>query len=136
MTDPELPAGLAALERRLVQRPPVDPPVDLETRVLSAVRSVIREPRREAAAGWRFWAALAASFLAVVNLSMSLATGTDWDFEPAPPAARIAPELRALAPDLPASEWRRQSLLARAGAGLIPTQNVSHHPEPLRWDAR
>ena len=136
MTDPELPAGLAALERRLAQRPPADPPADLEARVLGAVRAVIREPRRETSTGWRFWAALAASFLAVVNLSMSLAASTDWNFEPTLTAAPIAPDLRALAPDLPESEWRRQSLLVRAGASLIPTHNLEHHPEPLRWDAR
>jgi hypothetical protein len=138
MTEPDLPPELADLERRVALRPPIDPPADLGPRVMDAVRGVIREPQRGGWTGWRFWAAVAASFLAVVNLSMSLATGTDWSFESPPMVNRPEHErqLQVLAPDLPDAEVRRQALLARAGAGLTPILIFTPNRESGRWDAR
>lgn len=141
MTDPELPPDLAALERLLADRPRADPPPDLGPRVLAAARAA-RGPR--AAPGWRAWAATAAAVLLGVNLSMSVAANTAWDFAPAadPGAFEAAADrLRAVAPDLPEAELRRQALLARAAAGLTPTaylapdwDHIRTTKERDRWD--
>jgi len=127
----------ADLERRLAERPRVEPPADLGPRVLAAVRDV--RDRRPAPAfdGWS-WAALAAAVLLAVNLSMSVSADADWDFTNTPPERDVT-ELRKLAPDLPDAELRRQALLTRAAAGLTPAALPArtHRPEePDRCDAR
>ena len=43
MTDPELPPDLAALERRLADRPRAEPSADLGPRVLAATRAALRD---------------------------------------------------------------------------------------------
>ena len=125
----------ADLERRLAERPRAEPPADLGPRVLAAVRAV--RDRRPAPAfdGWS-WAALAAAVLLAVNLSMSVSANADWDFADPPPSSAAA-ELRALAPDLPDAELRRQTLLTRAAAGLTPAAlpRTRLPEEPDRWDA-
>lgn len=137
MTDPELPPDLAALERRLADRPRVAPSAGLGPRVLDAARMAQRP--RPAAASWRSWAALATAVLVGVNLSMSVAGNADWrltaDVEPEHIAA-TADRLRAAAPELPERELRRQALLVRAGAGLTPTADLNPYREPDRWDVR
>jgi hypothetical protein len=140
MTDPELPPELAKLERRLVNRRRTEPAADLGPRVLAAARAALR-PRP---APWRAWAAAAAVVLLGINLSMSLAAGTDWELLPAadPDAFEATAEhLRRLAPDLPEAELRRQALLARAAAGLTPAVNLTPdwnhirtNKERDRWD--
>lgn len=124
MTDPEL----AALERRLESRPRPEPPDDLGPRVLAACRDA-DEP-----AAWR-WAVAAALVLLAANLSQSLATATAWDLRPAvEPTPSV---LRAVVPDLPEAEYRRQALLWRAAADLPPSlawKNPRPLPEPTRWD--
>lgn len=134
MSDASLPPDLAELERRLVGRPAIEPSADFASRVLGSVRDALRHRPAVAmapAGGWRTWAAVAATVLVGINLSMSAAFDTDWglteDVEPRR-AAAMADELRLLAPDLPAAELRRQVLLARAGAGLPPILNLA----PLR----
>ena len=77
---------------------------------------------------------------------MSVAADTDWDLAPAADPGRAeaaADHLRALAPDLPEAELRRQALLARAAAGLTPTANLTPDWEHIRttkerdrWDGR
>jgi hypothetical protein len=137
MTDPDLPPDLAALEQRLADRPRVEPHADLAARVLTATQDALRQPAPPARSDWHTWAAVAAALLLAVNLSMSVAANTDWDFAPEPPAT-TAEQLRALAPDLPEAELRRQALLARAAAGLSPTVYLSPNrieKEPDRWDA-
>jgi hypothetical protein len=120
MNDPPLPPDLAELERLLSGRAPIEPSAEFAARVLGSVREALRHGPSAAAAPtrkWRSWAAVAAAVLVGINLSMSAAADTDWhlapDVEPGRVAA-LADELRALVPDLPASELRRQALLARA----------------------
>jgi hypothetical protein len=140
MTDPELPPDLAALERRLADRPRAGPADDLGPRLLAATRAALRDgPVDAPTAGWASWAALAAAVLVGINLSMSLAADTDWDLTPGVDPAEVAAtweRLRAAAPDLPESEFRRQALLARAGARLTPTLNLNLDRERDRWDVR
>jgi hypothetical protein len=125
MSDPGLPPDLTAVERLLSDRPRVDPPAGLAPRVLAAARDELRaRPAGDRRGdGWRSWAAVAAAALFGVNLSMSVSADTAWDFAgPADPTSVAAATsgLRALAPDLPESELRRQALLARAGATMTP----------------
>src|SRR5262245_41377859 len=123
MSDGSLPPELAEVEVRLVARASVEPSADFAARVLGSVHVALRQRPADAptsAGGWRSWAAVAAAVLVGINLSMSAAADTDWHLGPEVEpgrAAALADELRALAPDLPASELRRQALLARAGAG-------------------
>jgi hypothetical protein len=136
MTDPDLPADLAALERRLATRPRVEPAAGLGPRVLDATR-VVQRPR--SAASWRSWAALAAAVLVGVNLSMSVAENADWRLTGGVEPGQIdatADRLRAAAPELSERELRRQALLVRAGVGLTPTVDLNPYREPERWDAR
>jgi hypothetical protein len=149
MSDPSLPPDLADVERRLLSRPAVEPSADFAGRVLSSVRDALRHRPAVAVApssAWRSWAAVAAAVLVGINLSMSAASNTDWhftaEFEPAQVAALTA-ELQALAPELPASEVRRQALLARAGAELPRVLNLAPSRERTgpfqerdRWDVR
>jgi hypothetical protein len=149
MSDASLPPDLAELERDLVGLPQIEPSADFAQRVLGSVHNALRHRPTAAAtpAGrWRSWAAVAAAMLVVINLSMSAAADTDWhltdDVEPRRVTA-LADELRVLAPDLPASELRRQAWLARAGAGLPRVLNLSPmhertavHPERNPWDVR
>src|SRR5262245_33052610 len=103
MIDPELPPDLAALERRLADRPRAGPSPDLAARVLAASRDALRRPAVPAV-GWRPWATVAAVVLFGINLSMSLSANTDWHFtadvEPGQVDA-TADRLRELAPGLP-----------------------------------
>jgi hypothetical protein len=140
MSDPELPPDLAALERRLIDRPRIEPSPQLAGRVSAASRTALD---RRAAGGWRPWAGAAAALLFGVNLSMSLAAQADWRLTPGPEAGRLADRLnrlRELAPDLPEPELRRQALLAGAAAGLTPAVDLTpsreriHTTEPDRWD--
>jgi hypothetical protein len=123
MSEFKLPPDLADLERRLANRPRIEPPANLGDRVHAAIRDVLR-PALPASDGWGFWAAVAAVVFLGINLSMSLAADTDWNLtggaEPGHLAA-TAERLRALAPELPEDEVQRQALLVRAGAGLPPT---------------
>src|SRR5262245_12821256 len=149
MSDASLPPDLADVERMLARRRTVEPSADFAGRVLGSVRDALRHRPAVAAApssGWRSWAAVAAAVLVGINLSMSAAADTDWhltgDVEPRDVAA-LTDELRALAPDLPASELRRQALLARAGAGLPRVFNLAPSRERTgpsqerdRWDRR
>ena len=149
MSDASLPPDLAELERDLARLPQVEPSVDFAPRVLGSVRHALRHrptPAVPPAGRWRSWAAVAAALLVAINLSMSAAADTDWhltaDVQPGRVAA-LADELRLLAPDLPASEVRRQVWLARAGAGLPRVLNLSPmrertsvHPERDPWDVR
>jgi hypothetical protein len=131
MIDPDLTPDLAALERRLAARPRVDPPPNLGPRVLAASRAVLRPP----AIRWRTGLAWAAAVLVGINLSMSVAADTDWQLRPeAEPEqlAALTDRLRALAPDLPEAELRRQALLARAAADLTPTAHLTPNWERVR----
>src|SRR5262249_19274771 len=119
MIDPELPPDLAALERRLAERPRAEPSADLRPRLLAATRAALRH--RPVDARWRSWGGLAAAVLVGINLSMSLAADTDWQLAPGVDPGEVAAtlsRLQAAAPDLPEPELRRQALLAWAGARL------------------
>jgi hypothetical protein len=91
----------------------------------------------------RFAAATAAAVLLAINLSVSVANDTDWRLRPSPlgpDVADLTEQIRTLAPDVPDGEARRQALLLRAGATLVPAP-VPHPPadrtfwnkEPDRW---
>jgi hypothetical protein len=149
MTDADLPPDLAALERELAGRPPVEPSAAFGPRLLAATRDALRHRPAVAAVpavGWRVWASVAAALLIGINVSMSVANHTVWHLtggvEPGQVAA-TADRLRALAPDLPEAELRRQALLARAGAGLPPVLDLFSSGERIRtirerdrWDVR
>jgi hypothetical protein len=149
MSDASLPPDLADVERQLGHRPAAEPSAEFSDRILASVRDALRYRPAVAAAptgGWRSWSAVAAALLVGVNLSMSAAANTDWhltaDCEPVQ-ITELTDQLRALAPDLPASELRRQALLARAGAGLPPVLNIFSSRERTnpfqerdRWDVR
>ena len=145
MSDPELPPDLAALEHQLAERPRIEPSPEFGARVLAASRAALgQRPPAGLAAGWRRWAVVAAALLLGINLSMSVATDTDWHLLPEPEPERVAAtvnQLREVAPELPESELRRQALLARAGAALSPTvpltpnwKQIRTTKEPDRWD--
>src|SRR5262245_52835118 len=147
MSDSELPPDLAALERQLAERPRIEPSPDFGARLLAASRVALgHRPPAVGAAGWRRWAAVAAAVLFGINLSMSVATDTDWHLLPGPEPEQVTAtvnQLRELAPELPESELRRQALLARAGAALSPTIDLTPSwarlrttKEPDEWEKR
>jgi hypothetical protein len=147
MSDAELPPDLAALERRLADRPRIEPSPGFGPRLLAACRAALgRRAAPVPAAGWRFWAGAAAALLLGINLSMSVAADTDWHLLPGAEPGQVAAtadRLRELAPDLPEAELRRQALLARAGAGLAPAVDLTPSwkrfrpsKEPDRWEKR
>jgi hypothetical protein len=142
MIDPELPPELAELERLLAARERPLPSADFGRRVLAAARAAAGR-QAAPAAGWRFWASVAAALLFGTNLAMSVAADTDWHLLDEPTTWRVdsaAERLRVLAPELGEEEIRRQALLARAGAGLSailclePTvQHLRNLEERERW---
>jgi hypothetical protein len=146
MSDPELPPDLAALERRLADRPMIEPSPEFGSRVLAASRAALHRRPEAALAWWRPWAGVAAAILFGINLSMSVAADTDWHLVPGAEPGQIATtadRLRELAPELPEPELRRQALLVRAGAGLTPTilltpnwEQIRTTKEPHRWEKR
>jgi len=124
MSDPELSPKLADLERRLANRPRIEPPPNLGPRVLAATQTALRRGTLT----WRAWAAVAAAVLLGVNLSMSLAADTDWNFGPTADQGTVkaaADRLRTLSPDLPESELRRLTLLTKAASQLIPAADLT-----------
>jgi hypothetical protein len=123
VTPDPLPPELVELERELASRPQPTPPAELRARVLDAVGRERPTPRPEPARDGfaRFAAATAAAMLLAVNLSASLANDTDWRPRPAATdLGEVADRLRALDPDMPDREARRQALVLRAAAGLTP----------------
>jgi hypothetical protein len=150
MSDPELPPDLAAIERRLAGRPRIEPSPEFGARLLAASRDALHRPLAGRMAPpshtWRSWASVAAAALLAINLSMSIATATDWNLKPAGEpglASATVNRLRELAPDLPESELRRQVLLVRAGAGLAPAVDLTPTREQIytgmetdRWEKR
>lgn len=151
-TPEPLPPDLLALERELAARPVPGPPTELRARVLAAViqerPGLVVQPSRLHRAGetpaplnrggfGRFAAATAAAALVAINLSASLANDTNWRLRPVGPDV-AADRLRALDPDMPAREARRQALGLRAAAGLTVTpapaaDRILRTKEPDRW---
>jgi hypothetical protein len=148
VTPDPLPPELLDLERELTARLLPEPPAELRSRVLAAVSRERPTPRPELARGGfaRFAAATAAAALVAINLSASLANNTDWRLRsppPGPDVADLAEQIRTLAPNMPDSEARRQALLLRAAATLVPAPvpvpPADHdfwNKEPERWGTR
>ena len=148
MTPEPLPPDLLALERELADRPVPEAPAELRSRVLAAVSRERPTPRAKPARGGfaRFAAATAAAALLAVNLSASLANNTDWRLRlppSGPDVADLAEQIHTLAPDLPDEEARRQAVLLRAAATLVPApaplppaDRDFWNKEPDRWGTR
>ena len=117
---PPLPPDLAALHEELSRRPHPHAPAALRARVLAAVRSELGA--RPRTGPLEFALVMAAAFLLVVNLTLSAAGHATRIQDP--PArgddATVALTLRELAPGISPAESRRQALLLRAGAHLLP----------------
>ena len=130
MTDPELPPDLAALERRLADRPRAEPPADLGPR--RARRRPGRAPRPPADGrpGGGPGPPLAAAVLRRHQPVDERGRRHRLGPRRRPSTRGRSPRRRTgcgrLAPDLPESELRRQALLARAAAGLTPTVDLNH----------
>lgn len=144
MTDAELSAELADLERRLIATPRVNPPPELGPRVLMACREVNCRTPVSIAGDWPFWVAVAAVVVVGINLSMSITAATEWNLAPAVRGVSTTTidRMRELAPDLTEAELRRQALLVWAGRQLTPSaalprtrDYLSPLQEPNPWDA-
>jgi hypothetical protein len=113
MTDDELPAELAELERELLARPRRLPPPQLRARVLASIRAQLDRRQRGA---WR-WVAAAVAALLWLNVSWSAVINTrlDLDAASAEEFSRRTEQIQRLVPDLPAAEVRRHAVLLTLG---------------------
>ncbi|MFH0938372.1 MAG: hypothetical protein V1899_03715 [Planctomycetota bacterium] len=136
MNHDELAPELACLEMTLAARQTLVPTDELKGRVLLAVRRELgrRESRR--LLRYDFWqiATTAACILVWLNLSMSMVNHTQWKLHKNNDDSNTLVTMeyiRELAPELSESEARRQALLLKASARLIPAPNFNsvhfHH---------
>ena len=88
MCDESLPDELAEIERQLVAARRTESVVYLRSRVLGGVREQLRRDRRQQA--WNFVAALAASALVWVNVSLSISGLTNYPHERTNRSAEVA----------------------------------------------
>jgi hypothetical protein len=133
MNQPDLPPELADLERRLADRPRPGPPAELRRRVLAAVARA--GSPADVGFGW-FAAAAAVLALLAINLSMSVASGTDWRLagQRGPQdVAASADRLHKVLPELSEREARRQALILEGRARLTPAAPL---PAPSPADLR
>jgi hypothetical protein len=134
MESSELPDDLANLERRLAERPRLEPNADFRHRLLLAVRLELREGgtllvRRSS---WQFAAAVAAAVVLWANFSMSVANDTNWRLAGDPQSVdtkAMSAELRKLFPDMSEEEISRQALVVQGGSRLpamLDARTVAH----------
>jgi hypothetical protein len=117
MTGDELPPDLAALEQAL--RGLCQPGAALRERAMASVREELRGSER--AEFWQYAAAVAAVFLVLLNLSVTVAAVSP----PTPgldrnTVATLRGQLDQMQLGLPADEVNRQCLLLWAGEQLVP----------------
>lgn len=120
MENSSLPPELLRLEQQLAARPRPQPRAGQKLRFVQSVRAELY--RQRAGARWAFAAAVAASALVWLNLSLSASQATDCGLRLADGAESIettADEIRRLVPELPPREAMRQAVLLRAGAGVV-----------------
>jgi hypothetical protein len=122
MTDDfPLPSELRRIEQLLSARPSPRHSEKMKERFLSDAKAELR--RQKTLARWAFAAAMAASVLVWLNLSLSAAQATDYGISlqsPQQSVEQLAGEIRQLLPDIAPREAVRQAVLLRAGADAIP----------------
>jgi len=126
MEDYPLPPELEQLERHLAARERSQPPRALKQQVLHGMRADLR--RLQARSRWTFAAAMAATVLVWLNLSLCASQATDYGLEldgRHQSLGNDAEQIQQLFPDLPPREAMRQAILLRAGAGVVGCPNVS-----------
>ena len=122
---PELPLELQQVEQDLAARPRGEPSQELKRRCLQDLQSELRRQRRECR--WAFAAAIAASLLVGLNLSLSASQATDFGFRPdgrEESVQEMAAEIERLLPDFAPREAMRQAMLLRAASSVVPCPEV------------
>jgi hypothetical protein len=140
MNDDQLPPILVQLEEELARRPTMSPPAELRQRILHA--ATLPLCRRATPTPFvEFLAATAAAVFLCANLSMSLATQTDYGLMPkfdwtSPDA--IARVTAQLLPDAAAQEAFIQALRRQAGNDFMPAQApyVNEDTDTRAWAFR
>jgi hypothetical protein len=139
----QLSMELQELERALAGRPLPGPSAHLRQKVLGGVRR--RVPPERARARWRFAVAAAAGALVWLNLSLAAARVTDFGLRLNGPGESIETacrQIERLVPELSPQESRRQAILLRAGAALVPcpdlssSGNIANHARPFLLEER
>ncbi len=128
-----LPPELERLEARLAARERPQPSHQAKQRLLCSVRAELRRSRAQSR--WAFAAAMAATVLVWLNLSLCATQATDCGLELGGPRQSLesgAEQIHQLLPDLPPREVTRQAVLLRAGTGVIPCPRVSAGDVGLR----
>lgn len=126
MDDSMLPPELEQLERDLIGRPRPVAPADLQRRVINVVRDELGKERIRA--WWGFAAAMAASILLWLNLSLSATSATDYQLRVGVeqrPVQVLAEQIRQLVPEISEREVLRHALLLQAGSTLARRPELS-----------
>lgn len=126
MDNGQLPSDLQQLEVDLGNRSLPKPSDNLRQRVLDDLRTRLRSERSRSR--WQFAAALAATVLLWMNLSMSATQATDFGLrrrEPTESVETMAKQIAQLAPELSPEDARREAILLRAGVNLICLPDLS-----------
>ena len=121
MNDGELPKELRQLEGELMALPRPILPASLRTGMDRDMRSGLRGERRRRWYG--YVAAAAAAALLWANLSLRAASATNFQLagqHDRSNAAALEEQLNKLLPDLGARELRRQVVMLRANAYIVP----------------
>jgi len=122
----QLSTELQELERALAGRPLPGPSAELRQKVLGDVRR--RVPSERGRSRWRFAVAVAAGVVFWLNLSLVATRATDFGFRQNVPGESIETtcrQIERLLPELSPREVRRQAILLRAGATLVPCPDLS-----------
>jgi hypothetical protein len=144
METPRLPPDLERLERDLAGRPRPEPSPKLRDRVMRDVRAELEhavvasaervetERVRRQRSGWMTFAAgLALSVLVWLNLSLSAAQATsyEWHRRAGPRSVDVtARQIRKLLPELSPQEARRHALIVQVGSELVECPSVVGRP--------
>jgi hypothetical protein len=132
MDDYQLPSDLQQLERDLADRWLPAASAGLRQRVLDDLPTRLRAERSRSR--WQFAAAVAATVLVWMNLSMSATQATDFGLRPNEPTESIettARQIEQLVPEFSPVEARRQAMLLRAGSNLICLPDLSKNFDAL-----
>lgn len=121
-----LPSELQWLEQHLAARQCPQPLPSARERFLCSVRAELR--RSQAGSRWAFAVAMAATVLVWLNLSLCATQATDCGLKLDGPHQLVgngAEQIQRLLPDLTPREAMRQTVLLRAGTGVIPCPRLS-----------
>ena len=128
MEEKQLSPELQRLERLLADRPMPDTPAALRGRVLGGIR--VELCRNRLHDRWKFTAAMAATVVLWINLSLSATQATDYGLQlgsPQPLGRAVAEEIQEVLPELPPREVLRQSMLLQAGSKLAWSTDLPVH---------